>query len=300
MQEPPQQGSTATPHAPDQRCAVCGVRFEDAESDSCARESCRWAIQHRAAIGEVAFQALRLKAREALERRQARSALLSSFEKEDEAVWSEAVKHSRYTPHQLSLIRIPSGKTQITTLQEKRKHAFQQHLRETIAGAFASEDIPQAAQKSATGKTEASPDAQLIKDCCRLCGGGCCSGGGNHAHLSEESVNEVRALYPTKNATEICDLFITCLPEVSVAGSCIMHRSTGCALPRNLRSQTCNRYLCEGLRNSLCAARTNGESTASYVVQRRLDNLTWPSARSENPIIATHLLTEPARKKPGC
>lgn len=247
-------------------------------------------MAHRASLGEVAFQAMRFKARRALERKQARSKLMKSFQSEDKALWKEAVARSGYSQKQLALIPIPRGKTRVAPLLEDRKRAFMRHMNGIVARSFDAKRIPQAARASAASKTAADPDAEHIETCCRLCGGGCCSGGDNHAHLDEESITEFRALFPGKTPAETARAYVACLPDQAVVGSCIMHSPSGCALPRRLRSQTCNRYLCKGVRESLHKLRNDDKLRACYLVQRRLDNLTWPSNAAENKVIATHLI----------
>lgn len=274
-------------------CPVCGVGNGPEDNRSCERESCSWALSNRASMGEASFQSLRLKAKRALEKKQARSQMYRAFETEDHMVWSEAVSHSRYTTEQLPLLQIPSGKTQATAVPSKRRQAFQHHLENIVGKAFEDEQIPQSAYDSAERKASAALSTPFLQTCCRLCGGGCCSGGGDHAHLSEESITEYRALYPQKSQAEVLKAYNRYIPKRSMAGSCIMHSPTGCTLPRRIRSRTCNEYLCTGVKQWLKKTNTNPQVRGGYVIQRQLDNVSWPGNRDDNKIIATHLIWKP-------
>jgi hypothetical protein len=43
-------------------------------------------------------------------------------------------------------------------------------------------------------------------------------------------------------------LYADAVPERSVERSCVFHGEQGCALPRELRSHTCNSYFCRPMR----------------------------------------------------
>jgi hypothetical protein len=59
------------------------------------------------------------------------------------------------------------------------------------------------------------------------------------------------------------------LPAESVLDSCVYHSATGCSLPRELRSETCNRHLCGKLKN-LQATRPGGPVLGVF-----FDNGVW-------------------------
>ncbi|MEM7260481.1 MAG: hypothetical protein AAF488_00725, partial [Planctomycetota bacterium] len=47
---------------------------------------------------------------------------------------------------------------------------------------------------------------------------------------------------------EIVEHYESYVPALAATGSCVYHASSGCALPRELRSSTCNRFVCRGVR----------------------------------------------------
>src|SRR5690606_19576300 len=83
---------------------------------------------------------------------------------------------------------------------------------------------------------------------CTACAGGCCTKGGNAAYLTAHTMQRVRADLPDISLADLQQLYLMRLPRESMAGSCIYHTSEGCALPRELRSDTCNNYACEAFK----------------------------------------------------
>ena len=48
---------------------------------------------------------------------------------------------------------------------------------------------------------------------------------------------------------EVVDEYLGRVADLSVAESCIYHQATGCGLSREMRSDTCNRHFCQGLKD---------------------------------------------------
>jgi hypothetical protein len=54
--------------------------------------------------------------------------------------------------------------------------------------------------------------------------------------------------HPGHRSREVLAAYTRYLNGETFVGSCVFHRTDGCGLPRELRSDTCNDYYCEGLR----------------------------------------------------
>jgi hypothetical protein len=113
---------------------------------------------------------------------------------------------------------------------------------------------------------------------CSLCGGFCCKGGGEHAYLDERDMARVRQARPEMEARAIIRLYIERVPAEGYDGSCVFHGPQGCTLDRSLRSDVCNSYFCNALRDFVNAARGadsvvvtagDGEETRRSDVLRR-------------------------------
>lgn len=115
---------------------------------------------------------------------------------------------------------------------------------------------------------------------CTLCGGYCCKGGGEHAYLDERDMARVRQARPELEAGAVIRLYMERVPAEGYAGSCVFHGAQGCTLDRALRSDVCNSYFCNALRDFVATANVatnvvvtatgaNGETRASGVLRNR-------------------------------
>lgn len=93
--------------------------------------------------------------------------------------------------------------------------------------------------------------ATLLGAGCATCRGECCTAGGTHAFLGQDSVLRVRAQLHADGQTlsedALLQKYAEQLPARHYRGSCVYHTVQGCGLPRALRSNLCNRYVCGGL-----------------------------------------------------
>jgi hypothetical protein len=93
--------------------------------------------------------------------------------------------------------------------------------------------------------------AEVVRTVCALCRGHCCKGGGTHAYLDETTLARVRAARPEADARAIMRLYASAVAPEAFEDSCVFHGRDGCTLPRTLRSDLCNSYHCNGLRDIL-------------------------------------------------
>jgi hypothetical protein len=131
--------------------------------------------------------------------------------------------------------------------------------------------VPATTPAPAPSRTDA-----IIGATCSFCRGACCTAGGEHAFLRGEHLAAIRMRSPEASPAEFVARYASFLPLRHYRGSCVYHATGGCALPRELRSGLCNRYLCGGLtqltrmdrRASVLLAATDGEVVRR---ERRLD-----------------------------
>ena len=55
-------------------------------------------------------------------------------------------------------------------------------------------------------------------------------------------------MHPECTPGDAVDAYMARVPDKHVEGSCIHHGERGCTLDRDMRSETCNTYACEPLR----------------------------------------------------
>jgi len=102
----------------------------------------------------------------------------------------------------------------------------------------------------------------VARAACTLCQGFCCKGGGEHAYLDERDMARVRQARPELEARAVIRLYVERVPLEGYEGSCVFHGKQGCTLDRALRSDVCNSYFCNGLRDFVATA----DGVASVVV----------------------------------
>jgi hypothetical protein len=90
-------------------------------------------------------------------------------------------------------------------------------------------------------------DAATLGAACATCRGFCCRNGGERAYLSAERMQRYMTEHPTLAPDAVVDAYLQHVPERTTAGSCVYHGPQGCALPREMRSDTCNRFYCGAL-----------------------------------------------------
>lgn len=80
---------------------------------------------------------------------------------------------------------------------------------------------------------------------CRACQGNCCQMGvGKNAFIDRDAVYHVMKANPDKDVLQIAQTYLDFVPKSHVKDSCFFHAKKGCNLPREMRSDTCNRYTC--------------------------------------------------------
>lgn len=83
---------------------------------------------------------------------------------------------------------------------------------------------------------------------CTTCRGACCKAGETHAFLTRAVLSRVKAEHRVATDASLLESYLDRVPKLAREGSCIYHGAQGCALPRSMRSATCNRYLCYPLK----------------------------------------------------
>ena len=179
----------------------------------------------------------------------------------------------------LPVILLPANTRNTTELPDESREAFLDKLRGTIALAFdeavrdnrapmsaEAESARQDAGWALPASIPAMPD--IIGASCGTCRGECCTAGGTHGFLHADSIVRVRAQLTddgeTVTAESLEARYASHLPVRHYRGSCVFHTTAGCNLPRALRSNLCNRYVCGGLAQ-LTRALVSSQQTSAYV-----------------------------------
>lgn len=165
----------------------------------------------------------------------------------DEGEQAFAVRSRRdfrgMVPANSVLALLPASADPLSVPDPSRREELVRHLTETVGRAL------RPATTAPVPEPPATPSDALVQSVCTGCRGSCCRSGGDYAYLTEETLARVFQDHPEWTIAQVVEAYVTRLPAESIVDSCIYHSATGCGLPRELRSETCNRYLCGKLRN---------------------------------------------------
>lgn len=188
--------------------------------------------------------------------------------------------------HHSPVISLPVGKSGQPGPDTARREKYETYLRSIIAQchdyvAGLDAQIDQQRSVSHDQVFHTMPElAQRSDQLCAICKGGCCTQGGETAHLSAATIVRLLESDTGLNLELILQSYLDYLPEKSIEGACINQTPSGCALPRDWRSDVCNNYYCEPLKSyqKMLVAQHSGERGRAeleplLVVQR--DSCHW-------------------------
>ncbi|HLY12485.1 MAG TPA: hypothetical protein VKW04_24490 [Planctomycetota bacterium] len=220
-------------------CPVCGRRLEAGE-ETCGDPYCRDEIESRR--NRTRLEEERLAARE-------------SAVREVQA----GLRTSRSIPVDAVVAVLPASDRPLVPQEAARRAQFAERLSGLMEDAAADGDGPTGDAPSSEGPANAAE--ALARAACASCQGLCCRHGEHHAFLRPATLRRYLRRHPDVTPAQALDTYLSYLPAHSIAGSCLYHGRQGCTLPRELRSDVCNRYLCDDLeRLQTAAARRGGSS----------------------------------------
>ena len=171
-------------------------------------------------------------------------------------------------PESVIVTPLPAQPNALVTTTAERKEAFEAYLNTLLDQAYPeAEKLPDSngdleivepddtdnsqwerdcreqAEKLRAGY-EAEPHA-VLKAACKSCEGFCCRTGGDTGHLSLIDVKRWRRRNPLLTKDDAREVYLSLLPSESTKSACIFQSAEGCALPRELRSDHCNSYMCK-------------------------------------------------------
>lgn len=138
-------------------------------------------------------------------------------------------------PEKVHLVVLPAMKASLEPVTNARKD----ELAASIEAAF-----HERIDRTKVRETPTPLDEDTLLAVCRTCRGSCCKSGETHAYLTRAVLSRVKAEQRIATNASLLESYLARVPKLAHHGSCIYHGSGGCALPRAMRSQTCNRFLC--------------------------------------------------------
>lgn len=154
--------------------------------------------------------------------------------------------------------------TELVQLPAAVRRAQLAHLARLAAEVTADPRPPEGAPAPPDGSTP------LAGSLCAFCGGRCCRyGAGTHGFVTAELLRRWLARHPGRSAADAAAAYAEHLPRWHVARSCCHHGRDGCTLPAAMRSDICNRYACDTLRD----LQDHAATPAVLVAMQRDDTL---------------------------
>lgn len=275
----------------------------------CRRFECQQLILKKGVVSDAFFetlrQFLRKNIREARERELASAAMHAHVNAAEGAENNDLLsrllgEHPELNDQPMALIQLPQGVMKSTPLPQDRRKAYQRHLEEMFQQTENQSDIDDeyveqrrvALERLRDNNAlfEASPDIEKASGgLCALCKGGCCTAGGEHAFITPITIREQLESDPSLTADALLQKYLERIPDLSSEGSCVNQTPSGCALPREMRSDVCNTFYCDPvtrLQNEW------SETNPRYIYAILRSNTAWNryAAGEVNPVLATALI----------
>ena len=192
-------------------------------------------------------------------------------------------------PEDFAPAAIPVNKRRIRHLPEKRRRAFCDWLKQLIEQAMAercsstrlTDDIT--IKKKYDAQMQGMEVSSILSNACAICRGSCCSNGGEHAYLKVDALLRYMHQHPELQQHQVLEEYMSYLPKKTYEDSCLYHAEFGCALPRYMRSESCESFACDGLVEIEEHANTP-KSTRFFIASLEGKNIFWSAFFEGNQI----------------
>lgn len=157
-------------------------------------------------------------------------------------------------PHDATLIELPGA------LRDEQV-AYLEGLAEANDEVAAADPAP-----------DAGPLQRAAGQLCGWCQGRCCrTGAQHHAYLDARHLRRWQLAHPGSSLHDAATAYIERLPQRHVEGSCLHHGERGCTLERDMRSNICNEFACDGLREVQLKAAQAPQAEWLFAMGNRAD-----------------------------
>ena len=198
-------------------------------------------------------------------------------ERENDTIVRRALETATGLAEQdFDVVVIPSGYADTSELPGERIQKYAEHLRKVTSEAHQSTDKSIARNHRKTRhlfeKTEARFAAEpglrdISNRMCAMCKGGCCADGGNAAYITSATIKREKKRQPGLSDEDLVQAYLSRLSSQTITNACINQTTSGCALPIEMRSDTCNGFHCDTLSAWLDRPREERANTV-FAIQR--------------------------------
>jgi RNase H-fold protein (predicted Holliday junction resolvase) len=194
----------------------------------------------------------------------------------DEIVRRALETATELTEKDFDVVVIPSGHTDTSAPPDERIQKYAEHLRKVINQAHDSTDESttrahrerQLLAEKTEAQFAADPGLRDISNrMCAMCKGGCCADGGNAAYITSATIKREKKRQPGLSDEDLVQAYLSRLSSQTITNACINQTTSGCALPIEMRSDTCNGFHCDTLSAWLDRPREERANTV-FAIQR--------------------------------
>lgn len=163
---------------------------------------------------------------------------------------------------------VPVNQRVLGRASVRRRRAFLAHLERMIDEALEAGDVVEEDGRSPllspslepveAPRSERTVDLRVVETACSACRGFCCTTTGTDAWITPSTIRRVREALPALDREALVARYRAQLPSRSYRDSCVYHAAGGCRLEGALRSDTCHRYVCDGLTKLVSLVRARG------------------------------------------
>lgn len=154
----------------------------------------------------------------------------------------QTLRELGHDPTGQSIAVLPAFDRPLEKVRDQKKRTLAQRLER-----FATELRNDPREPTSLAPENLASPSPVVIHACAACQGYCCNSGGEHAHLTQQTLARVLANNNDLSLEDIVRVYLEKLPAQHYKGSCLYHTDKGCHLPRHLRSDTCNHFHCTGV-----------------------------------------------------
>jgi hypothetical protein len=188
------------------------------------------------------------------------------------AALKDNLRLSPQLPDEAILMIIPENTRKIVKQPAERIAEFRDHLNQVMEQAQAhveNADEHESIQITHEDRAVRAQTSLPVINACTTCGGSCCLQAAGHAFLNRDFFAWRLLNEPDTAVQEKIEDYMRRIPEQAYENSCVYHGAKGCVLPREIRSSTCNDFLCTGIVDGVRRDRGRNASISIAVVDSR-------------------------------
>ncbi len=254
------KNNTPIPARHDRKCLVCGEPahlFSPDQEPVCLRVECKYLLSKKQHMSENAFkQSFTLHSRQIkwiIRHTELKKQMLAEQREKEKKEYVSFLLEAIKDVHGAASVNNPYTMTSrnrqsLSRLPRRRQNLFRNFLSTLINETFWEIEGIEESFSEQLNRREVVVDVDPFKArACAFCRGVCCTTGWKDAYIKKETILRYSAEHPDQMQGHVLAAYMEHLGKNTYTDSCVFHTETGCCLPRSMRSETCNEFLCDTL-----------------------------------------------------